>query len=196
MERKIRIFKKGKKSWERGCDYFIFKYFTFLFTEQIFQNLDLSFKFQRSITHHLTHVYIPSSFLVIMTWGTFWLPSSTYPARVTLIVTNFLASTYILQGDIANITRVPYATALEVFLLGNITFILAAMLEYIIVLKSPWKFTQKGTVNEVGLVKIKISYIFLHFLTFSQISPVHMKVYSVNNICRKFHSIIIYFRYD
>ena len=34
-------------------------------------------------------------------------------------------------------TKVPYTTAIEVYLLVNITFILAVMLEYIVVIQTP-----------------------------------------------------------
>ena len=87
--------------------------------------------------YYILRTYVPSSFLVFMTWGTFWLPPTTYPARVGIIVTNFLASSFILQGASSMYTKVPYTTAIEVYLLVNITFILAVMLEYIAVIKIP-----------------------------------------------------------
>ena len=109
---------------------------------EFFPLLQINIHVQRTVSYYIFRSYVPSSFLVVMTWGTFWLPQTTYPARVGIIVTNFLASAFILQGASAMYTKVPYTTAIEVFLLVNITFILAVMLEYIAVIQIP-NFHQK-----------------------------------------------------
>ena len=115
----------------------------FLVNIELFENLQVSFKLQRSFNYYLIRAYIPTSCLVVMSWATFWLPITTYPARITLIVTNFLASAYILEAASASISRKHYATALEIFLMTNIAFIVAAMLEYIIAVQFPWRSKSK-----------------------------------------------------
>ena len=103
---------------------------------EFFPLLYIHLHVKRTVSYYIFRSYVPSSFLVVMTWGTFWLPPTTYPARVGVVVTNFLASAFILQGASAMYTKVPYTTAIEVYLLVNITFILAVMLEYIAVIQT------------------------------------------------------------
>lgn len=69
-----------------------------------------------------------------MTWATFWIPPTSYPARISIIVTNLLSSAFVLQGAGSQITKVPYATALEVYLLANMLFIMLVMVEYVLVI--------------------------------------------------------------
>ena len=52
------------------------------------------------------------------------------------MMTNFLASTFILQHASSEYTKVEYTTAIEIYLLVNIFFIMITMLEYMIVLRS------------------------------------------------------------
>ena len=106
-----------------------------MFILEFFPVLRLSFHLHRTFSYYMFRSYVPSAFLVVLTWGTFFLPPTAYPARITLIVTNFLASAFILQGASAEFTKVDYTTAIELFLLVNICFILVTGLLYILVIQ-------------------------------------------------------------
>ena len=120
--------------------------------------LKMSFHVDRTFSYYLFRTYIPSIFLVILTWGIFQIPATAYPARITLIMTSFLANTFILQGASSEYAKVEYTTAIELFLQVNITFIMIAMLEYMTVIQTNPDITflwcQPSKCNEV-VVKMK-----------------------------------------
>ena len=113
-------------------------------TNYLYSRLRMSFHIDRTFSYYFYRTYLPSIALVILSWGSFQIPATAYPARITLILTNFLASTVILQHACSEYTKVEYTTAIEIFLLVNICFIMITMLEYMIVLhlhpdiKMPW----------------------------------------------------------
>ena len=102
-----------------------------------FPTLKAIFHIDRLFPHYLYHVYIPGMLLVALSWCTFWIPPSAVPARVTLIVTNFLSSLFIFESAAASIPKVPYQTAMEMFNLTNTSCIIFGMVEYIMVLSFP-----------------------------------------------------------
>ena len=120
------------------------------YSGEVFPRLRISFHMDRTFSYYLYRSYIPSIFLVMLSWGTFQIPANAYPARVTLIVSTFLASTFILQYASSEYTKVEYTTAIEIFLLVNICFIMTAMFEYMMVVRShprlklPWCMSWKS----------------------------------------------------
>jgi len=118
------------------------------------------FKLQRSFKSIISRIYVPSSFLVVLTWATFYIPSTSIPARITLIVTNFLATVFITQSTSSNIADVEYTTAVGLYLLANVVFITLTLLILLLVLNLPdkdiklfkitWRKGEKGSANEVG----------------------------------------------
>ena len=59
--------------------------------------LVLTFVVTRSFLYYLYVAYIPIMLLMVFNNASYWIPDTALPARVTLIVTTFLTSTYILQ---------------------------------------------------------------------------------------------------
>ena len=113
------------------------KYFIFLAP---FPKLRALIKMKRSFPYFLYHVYIPGALLVALSFTTFFIPPTAVPARVTLIVTNFLSTMFIFGSTSSLIPKEPYITAMEVYSLINIVFIITVMIEYIFVLKlKAWK---------------------------------------------------------
>ena len=84
--------------------------------------------------YHLFSGYMPSIFLVVFTWATFWIPAAAVPARVTLIVTNFLSTIFVIEQELAKIIRVEYTTAMQILLITNLIFVSLAMVEYLFIL--------------------------------------------------------------
>ena len=107
---------------------------TLYFLSETFQALEAQVKVKRTFLYHLYSGYMPSSLLVILTWGTFWIPATAVPARVTLIVTNFLTTIFVIQQEGLKIIRVEYTTAVQIFLVVNLFFVLLSMVEYLVVL--------------------------------------------------------------
>eukprot|EP00794_Sanderia_malayensis_P018848 gene18848-20746_t len=109
---------------------------TLIYTDDVFTRLNAIFDIERLLSFYVYHVYFPGVFLVAFTFCTFWIPPTSVPARVTLIVTNFLTSIFIFNGISAEIPKVPYHTPLELFTLMNIGFIIFVLVEFLFVLNS------------------------------------------------------------
>ncbi|XP_065065154.1 gamma-aminobutyric acid receptor subunit rho-3-like isoform X2 [Rhopilema esculentum] len=100
-----------------------------------FPKLRAVIRMKRSFPYFLYHVYIPGALLVGLSFTTFFIPPTAVPARVTLIVTNFLSTMFIFGSTSSLIPKEPYITAMEIYSLVNIVFIIMVMFEYILVLK-------------------------------------------------------------
>ena len=82
-----------------------------------------------------------------LSWSSFWIPRTSAPARVTLIVTTLLSSMLIYQGAILSI--VDYLTAMQVYMIVNICAIILTMIEFIFVLQAAKGLDEgKKTINQ------------------------------------------------
>eukprot|EP00794_Sanderia_malayensis_P018825 gene18825-20721_t len=108
-----------------------------------FSKLNVTFHLERRVGYYLWNTFLPSSFLVTMTWVNFWLPASAYPARVTVCVTSFFSTLLVMSNSMSQLARVSYVTAIDYFLMGNAIFIFLSLLEYVVVLHSWWDLPLK-----------------------------------------------------
>lgn len=102
--------------------------------DEAYDNLIVNFKVKRTFLYFVYRIYSPTILLLVFNLGSYWIPASAVPARVTLIVTTFLASTFILQSVSEQTVKVPYTTPMQLFLLVNIVFIVFAIVEYVVIL--------------------------------------------------------------
>ena len=63
-----------------------------------FTVLSLQIPLKRFLSPYITQYYLPSAILVILCWGSFWIPATVYPARIALILTNCLSTCVIIRG--------------------------------------------------------------------------------------------------
>ena len=78
-------------------------------------------------------VYFPSAALVLLSFTSFWVPPTVVPARVALIVTNFLASCVILRGLGAELPKTVSMTSIEKYVIVNLAFIALVCVEFLLV---------------------------------------------------------------
>ncbi|XP_052075913.1 gamma-aminobutyric acid receptor alpha-like [Mytilus californianus] len=92
--------------------------------------LEVYFHLKRHVGFFVLQTYLPCTLIVCLSWVSFWINRDAAPARVLLGVTTILstASTGMMVRD--GLPRVPYATALDVYLNVCIVYNLAAMIEY------------------------------------------------------------------
>ena len=64
--------------------------------------LSWGIKMKRLTSPYITAYYVPSTFIVMLAFVSFWIPAAAHPARVALVVTNFLASCVIYRGADSN----------------------------------------------------------------------------------------------
>ncbi|XP_057310827.1 gamma-aminobutyric acid receptor subunit rho-1-like [Hydractinia symbiolongicarpus] len=114
-------------------------------TTVYFKLLEAHFTVKRTFMYHIYRTYIPSLLLLIFAFGTFWVPDTAVPARMGMIVTSFLANVLILQAVSEKTVKVPYTTPMQMFLVVNITLIVFAMVEYLIIMHGKNKIMRKST---------------------------------------------------
>ncbi|VDI64690.1 gamma-aminobutyric acid receptor subunit alpha [Mytilus galloprovincialis] len=91
--------------------------------------LEVYFHLKRHVGFFVLQTYLPCTLIVCLSWVSFWINRDAAPARVLLVTTILsTASTGMMVRD--GLPRVPYATALDVYLNVCIVYNLAAMIEY------------------------------------------------------------------
>ena len=93
------------------------------------------FELKRLFTRHIVTYFMPTTVLAFLSFVSFWIPKDAVPARIALVLTNFLSICVILRGVASELPRIEYITPLEVYLITSITFILVVMVEYVLVMK-------------------------------------------------------------
>ena len=85
-----------------------------------FDCLILKFVVSRAILYFVYKVYIPIFLLIVFNMSSYWVPDTALPARMTLIVTTFLSSVFVLQSVSGDSVRTPTTTSLQVFVTFSI----------------------------------------------------------------------------
>lgn len=84
--------------------------------------------FKRKIGYYVLHAYIPSYFIMIISWVPFALGKST-AARAVLGAVSLLAMMMIYSNITIILPRISYATAFDVWTLGCVSFIVLSLIE-------------------------------------------------------------------
>ena len=89
--------------------------------------------FQRRAGYYILQVYVPSSFLVILSWLAFFMEPTNITDRLALEITMILSSVFLLDGINDSVTRVSYAKASDWFVIVSFGFVFIALLETMLV---------------------------------------------------------------
>ncbi|XP_066261820.1 pH-sensitive chloride channel 2-like [Euwallacea similis] len=97
---------------------------------ETYSTLIFKFKLQREAGYYILEYYLPSIFLVVMSWVTFWIQADAAPARTTL-GTSTMLSFITLNGNLMkNLPKVSYVKASEIWFFGGATFIFCSLAEF------------------------------------------------------------------
>ncbi|KAL1488943.1 hypothetical protein ABEB36_014727 [Hypothenemus hampei] len=97
-----------------------FKYSTLIFT----------FQLKREAGYYILEYFLPSIFLVVMSWVSFWIQADAAPAR-TVLGTSTMLSFITLNGNLMkNLPKVSYVKASEIWFFGGATFIFCSLAEF------------------------------------------------------------------
>uniref|UniRef100_A0AC34GVQ0 Glutamate-gated chloride channel n=1 Tax=Panagrolaimus sp. ES5 TaxID=591445 RepID=A0AC34GVQ0_9BILA len=95
--------------------------------------LNLRLELNREFGFFLLHLFIPSMALVAVSWVSFFIDPTSVPGRVTLGVTVLLTFHALSSGVNSILPPVSYVKAIDVWIFGCATFILASLIEFAIV---------------------------------------------------------------
>ncbi|XP_064637795.1 gamma-aminobutyric acid receptor alpha-like isoform X2 [Lineus longissimus] len=90
----------------------------------------MNFELRRNIGYYLLQIYLPCYLIVVISWVSFWINREATPARVTLGITTILTTSTIKMTGSTGVPKVPYNTALDIFLHACFFFVFAAIIEY------------------------------------------------------------------
>ena len=84
--------------------------------------------------YYIFQMYAPTMLLMILNFSSYWIPDEAVPARITMIVTTFLTITFNLQAATDSTVKISYINPMQWFLGVNILFIVASVVQYMILL--------------------------------------------------------------
>ncbi|KAF7278651.1 hypothetical protein GWI33_008101 [Rhynchophorus ferrugineus] len=92
--------------------------------------LTFKFKLRREIGYYIMDYFLPSIFLVVTSWVTFWLQADASAPRAVLGTSTMLSFITLNGGLTKNLPKVSYIKASEIWFLGCSTFIFCSMAEF------------------------------------------------------------------
>ncbi|KAH7730517.1 CBN-MOD-1 protein [Aphelenchoides avenae] len=98
--------------------------------------LQVNFTFKRRYGFYILQAYVPTYLTIIVSWVSFCMEPKALPARTTVGVSSLLALTFQFGNILKNLPRVSYVKAMDVWMLGCISFVFGTMIE-LYVLKAP-----------------------------------------------------------
>lgn len=106
---------------------------TLLYPNGYWDELQASFTFKRRYGFYILQAYVPTYLTIIVSWVGFCMEPKALPARTTVGVSSLLALTLQFGNIHKNLPRVSYVKAMDVWMLGCISFVFGTMIELAIV---------------------------------------------------------------
>ncbi|XP_032234690.2 gamma-aminobutyric acid receptor alpha-like [Nematostella vectensis] len=94
-----------------------------------FSIIQVEFTFQRRLGYFLIQVYIPSIFVVVLSWIVFWMDKDNMGDRMALGITTVLTIMFLLGAVNASMPRVSYPKALDWYLMVSFTLVFLVLIE-------------------------------------------------------------------
>ncbi|XP_048190000.1 gamma-aminobutyric acid receptor subunit pi [Perognathus longimembris pacificus] len=121
----------------RLAQYTVQRYFTSVTTSQQetgnYTRLVLQFELRRNVLYFILETYVPSTFLVVLSWVSFWISLDSVPARTCIGVTTVLSMTTLMIGSRTSLPNTNcFIKAIDVYLGICFSFVFGALLEYAI----------------------------------------------------------------
>jgi hypothetical protein len=122
-----------------------------------------NFKLERNVGNFFLSKYIPSFLIVCLTFAGFWIPTTAYPARVTLCITALLS---LITQQYQTSLNVSYVYALNVWMMMNIFFVFGVLVEYsfavsdwserFVIVKGKYDLRHSSRSNSANLEEMKM----------------------------------------
>ncbi|KAI6200051.1 hypothetical protein M3Y96_00692400 [Aphelenchoides besseyi] len=99
----------------------------------MWDELHVRFTFKRRLAYYFLQAYMPVYLTIFISWISFSLGSRAIPARTMLGVNALLAIIFQFGNIMRNLPKVSYVKAIDVWMLGGMTFIFMSLLELAII---------------------------------------------------------------
>lgn len=103
------------------------------YEENNFTCISTSFHLQRKYAYYMLHAYLPSTLIVVISWLSFWLPTESTAARISLSSLTILTMITQRQSNSGNLPPVSYIKAIDIWTVACLLFVFAAFVEYTLV---------------------------------------------------------------
>lgn len=139
----------------RLAQYTIQQYFTLVTVSQQetgnYTRLVLQFELRRNVLYFILETYVPSTFLVVLSWVSFWISLDSVPARTCIGVTTVLSMTTLMIGSRTSLPNTNcFIKAIDVYLGICFSFVFGALLEYAV---AHYSSLQQMAVKDRGTAK-------------------------------------------
>ncbi|XP_073994197.1 pH-sensitive chloride channel 2-like [Rhodnius prolixus] len=112
-----------------------------------YSSLTVHFHLERAIGHYIMDYYVPSIFLVVVSWVSFWLDPNAVPGRTTLGTSTMLTFITLSRNIGSSLPKVSYIKATEYWFLLCTVFIFGSLVEFAFV-NSIWRRKQTVEVKK------------------------------------------------
>ncbi|VDM58230.1 unnamed protein product [Angiostrongylus costaricensis] len=100
-----------------------------LYPNGYWDQLQVVFTFKRRYGFYIIQAYVPTYLTIIVSWLSFCMEPKALPARTTVGISSLLALTFQFGNILKNLPRVSYVKAMDVWMLGCISFVFGSMVE-------------------------------------------------------------------
>lgn len=110
------------------------------------------FYFDRLMGFAIMQIYVPSVCVVMVSWVSLWVQRQAIPARVALCITTLLTISSFWSAINAQLPRVNYVKAIDIFMLTSFTCVIMTLIEFTFVLNSAyvWKVIKPKQTKKVS----------------------------------------------
>ncbi|CAD6193919.1 unnamed protein product [Caenorhabditis auriculariae] len=102
---------------------------TLFYPNGYWDQLQVTFTFKRRYGFYIIQAYVPTYLTIIVSWVSFCMEPKALPARTTVGISSLLALTFQFGNILKNLPRVSYVKAMDVWMLGCISFVFGTMVE-------------------------------------------------------------------
>ena len=89
----------------------------------------ITLTFQRRFGYYILQIYVPSSFLVLLSWLSFFMEPTDIGSRLALEVTMILSIVFLLGNSNNSLPYLSYTKASDLFIIVSFGFVFMALLQ-------------------------------------------------------------------